>query len=95
MESAVQRFQRILDENNLTASLQDPQVRAINGGGVIVERPALGIVFTDPQKEIPQELAAEPVVEPIVEPVEEEVVNVPIKSRAKKVARKTKKNESK
>lgn len=57
MESAVERFQRILDENNLAINLQDPQLRGINGGGIIIEKALLQITFKDPKKEVVDEPA--------------------------------------
>lgn len=54
MESAVQRFERILDENNLTVSLQTPKVKSINGGGLIIDEAMVQVVFTDPSLEQPK-----------------------------------------
>lgn len=64
MESAVDRFQRILDENNLTVVLQDPQIRNIKNGGIIIEAALLSVTFTDPEKEVKDE-SAKPTTEAI------------------------------
>ena len=48
-------FQKVMADNNLTATLSKPQVRFIENGGVIVEQPQLLVTFTTPPAEPPKE----------------------------------------
>lgn len=52
MDKAAERFNKLLTDNNLTCALQNPVIKFINGGGVIVETPLLLVTFTDPAKEV-------------------------------------------
>jgi hypothetical protein len=51
MDKAALRFQQLLNDNNLTAQLTQPQVKYIQGGGVIISEPSLLVTFTDPNLE--------------------------------------------
>lgn len=69
METPSQRFQRVLDENNLTGTLLQPKIRFVQDGAVLIEQPVLSVTFTDPTKEV------EPIVEPITQPATAEEVS--------------------
>jgi hypothetical protein len=64
MEKPEERFQRILNENNLTANFVQSQVRYLKDGAVLIEKPLLSISFTDPKKE---EVASAEIIEPSIE----------------------------
>ena len=67
------RFIRLLNENNLTVKLLNPEIRIITGGGFIAEAPKLQCTFTDPAKEVKNEpKPSEPAIEPATEKVASE-----------------------
>lgn len=51
METANQRLKRLLEENNLTLSLDQFPVKKVDSGEVIIGVPQLLVAFTDPKKE--------------------------------------------
>ncbi len=60
MDAAATRFQKVLQENNLTAQLTRPEVKFIENGGVIIEPQRLFIQFTDPKLEVANDQPKQP-----------------------------------
>lgn len=51
-ELPLDRFNRIIKENNLKITAKPFIVREINDGGVIIEKPHYDVDWEDPKKEI-------------------------------------------
>jgi hypothetical protein len=52
-------FQKVMADNNLTATWSKPQIRFIENGGVIVEQPQLLVTFTTPPKPVDSQIPAD------------------------------------
>ena len=49
-ETAPNLFNKLLKENKLTVSISTPNVRTIDGGGLIIEKPSLIVGYADGRK---------------------------------------------
>lgn len=59
METAPERFQRLLEENNLTVTQTPLNVRTITDGGIVIDIPQLAVNFTKPEVKKDEPIRAE------------------------------------
>lgn len=59
METAIQRLERLLRDNNLSLSQNQLQTTTVSDGSIMIKPPLYSAVFTDPKKEVDEPISAE------------------------------------